>query len=607
MVRQPQHLRSDRYLQLIIITVKPPMSISAITIENFKGIKEPVRVELKPITLLFGPNSAGKSTIVQALQYAWEIFEQGILDPDRTMHGGESIDLGGFQNMVHGRDITRSIRLRFEFAFANDAEYGEYPFLHGKLADFYSETDHHLDSYWSLNNFTSWMEISIRWSDLLSAPFIHSYKLGFNDETYAEVSVRDDVREANLSYLQANLSYLNLTSSFFAFEDGSNSALAYLGPAVLDEKNGIVDLHLGKYPTYYHAPPEASLSSPGAVLAFSNLTEIPWLFAQNPDGQPGLPHFRETSEFRDHLCSMLRTPLEYLRLQLKMFKYIGPLRKIPGRNYRPPSSYSSATWADGQAAWDTLFKADDDFLEKVNTWLADRLDTGFRVKRQRYREVDLSSDLALTLQGGNQLDADIDLRRSFAELAVKTRLKLHDLHRDVDVDLIDVGVGLSQVLPIVVLTQLPIQGLIAIEQPELHVHPALQVALGDLFIESIETFESAEKKKIKSIGKILEKMKALKRSGIPQIRWPFDSVGPKIFLVETHSEHLLLRLLKRIRQTAEGEAPPEQQLTPAEVGIHFIEQRDGRITVSSIRVNEDGEFLDHWPRGFFTERAEELF
>ena len=45
------------------------MLIKAITIENFKGISEPVRVEFKPLTLLFGPNSSGKSTIIQALHY----------------------------------------------------------------------------------------------------------------------------------------------------------------------------------------------------------------------------------------------------------------------------------------------------------------------------------------------------------------------------------------------------------------------------------------------------------------------------------------------------------------------------------------------------------
>jgi uncharacterized protein YuzE len=51
--------------------------ITAIEIENFKGIGERVRVPLKPITLLFGANSSGKSSIIQALHYAREIFERG--------------------------------------------------------------------------------------------------------------------------------------------------------------------------------------------------------------------------------------------------------------------------------------------------------------------------------------------------------------------------------------------------------------------------------------------------------------------------------------------------------------------------------------------------
>ena len=50
--------------------------ITAITIENFKGISEPVRLELRPITLLFGQNSAGKSSLLHALIYAREIFER---------------------------------------------------------------------------------------------------------------------------------------------------------------------------------------------------------------------------------------------------------------------------------------------------------------------------------------------------------------------------------------------------------------------------------------------------------------------------------------------------------------------------------------------------
>jgi len=87
------------------------MPISSITIKNFKGIKDPIRVDFKPITLLFGPNSAGKSTIVQALHYALEIFERNNLDPDRTSIGGKAVDLGGFETLVYNHDVSKSICL----------------------------------------------------------------------------------------------------------------------------------------------------------------------------------------------------------------------------------------------------------------------------------------------------------------------------------------------------------------------------------------------------------------------------------------------------------------------------------------------------------------
>jgi len=88
------------------------MPITAITIENFKAIKEPIRIELKPITLLFGPNSAGKSTIVQALHYAREIFERQNLNPDRTLLGGETIDLGGFESLVYQHNANSAEKSR---------------------------------------------------------------------------------------------------------------------------------------------------------------------------------------------------------------------------------------------------------------------------------------------------------------------------------------------------------------------------------------------------------------------------------------------------------------------------------------------------------------
>src|SRR5437764_8050167 len=87
------------------------MRLTAIEIENFKGIGERQAIALKPITLLFGPNSAGKSTILQALHYVREILERGNVDPDVTIAGG-LIDLGGFATLVHNHELNRAVRLK---------------------------------------------------------------------------------------------------------------------------------------------------------------------------------------------------------------------------------------------------------------------------------------------------------------------------------------------------------------------------------------------------------------------------------------------------------------------------------------------------------------
>src|SRR5438270_3132716 len=88
--------------------------ITAISVENFKGISEPVRLELRPLTLLFGMNSAGKSSLLHALIYAREVFERHNPDADRTLAAGDGLDLGGFFALVHDHDLQREIVLGFE-------------------------------------------------------------------------------------------------------------------------------------------------------------------------------------------------------------------------------------------------------------------------------------------------------------------------------------------------------------------------------------------------------------------------------------------------------------------------------------------------------------
>ncbi|KAJ0337185.1 hypothetical protein COL154_014317 [Colletotrichum chrysophilum] len=140
------------------------------------------------------------------------------------------------------------------------------------------------------------------------------------------------------------------------------------------------------------------------------------------------------------------------------------------------------------------------------------------------------------------------------------------------VALCDVGFGISQVLPVLALAHANQGKLIAIEQPEIHLHPALQAELGDVFIES-------------ALGE-----------------------GKNTFILETHSEHVILRLLRRIRETTNGELPEGlQPLHPEDVQILYARPEGSGSRIIELAVDAEGEFVDPWPDGFFPERAEELF
>src|SRR5215831_3975707 len=95
------------------------MRLDKIEIENFKGVGETQAIELKPITLLFGPNSAGKSTILQALHYVREVLERSNVDPDVTIAGGLT-DLGGFATLVHSHELDRAVRLKLSLDLSDE-------------------------------------------------------------------------------------------------------------------------------------------------------------------------------------------------------------------------------------------------------------------------------------------------------------------------------------------------------------------------------------------------------------------------------------------------------------------------------------------------------
>lgn len=150
-------------------------------------------------------------------------------------------------------------------------------------------------------------------------------------------------------------------------------------------------------------------------------------------------------------------------------------------------------------------------------------------------------------------------------------IRLKDLKSGADVALQDVGVGISQILPLLLHSIGNENALLAVEQPEIHVHPALQAELGDLFIHSATTKGNT-------------------------------------LILETHSEHLILRIMRRMRETFEGKLPDGlPPLTPDDVCILYVEPGDNGSIVREMPLNERGELIKGWPGGFFEEALNEMF
>ena len=86
--------------------------LTSITIENFKAYGKSQVIPIKPLTLIFGQNSAGKSSIFHALAFLkWCHTTGGNCNPDKVELGWESVSLGGWQNLIFGHNPTKEMRL----------------------------------------------------------------------------------------------------------------------------------------------------------------------------------------------------------------------------------------------------------------------------------------------------------------------------------------------------------------------------------------------------------------------------------------------------------------------------------------------------------------
>jgi hypothetical protein len=91
--------------------------IKEIRLSNFQGFSELTRIPLAPITLIFGPNSSGKSSIIKSLLFVKQSFSQTYFGEGRMAFVGANADLGGFEMAVHKHDSSKRIQIGVTGAF----------------------------------------------------------------------------------------------------------------------------------------------------------------------------------------------------------------------------------------------------------------------------------------------------------------------------------------------------------------------------------------------------------------------------------------------------------------------------------------------------------
>ena len=85
-------------------------------IENFKAFAGPVNIPIKPITLIFGANSSGKSSIFQSLLMLKQTLQEGKDSNVSLLPRGNIVDLGSFREFIHNHNITHSFSFKMTFS-----------------------------------------------------------------------------------------------------------------------------------------------------------------------------------------------------------------------------------------------------------------------------------------------------------------------------------------------------------------------------------------------------------------------------------------------------------------------------------------------------------
>lgn len=513
-----------------------------ITLENFKGFSFEQMIQIKPITLIYGANSSGKSSILQSLLLLKQTLEQSNDKNAILLSKGKYVDLGNYNEFINAHDINKNLKIKLDLPSIYDG------FLYSTILNKIKGTKINIA-----------IEIIFSQKKVLE---IEKYNVYINNDFFIslEKTLEEDIHIIDYKYnrnvfrhknegnkLNYRFSKINFNNEYYQkiltkiilefplklkkehFRVGllkykdENSYEEYLKlkKYILNRDLKAIDQSLNHYYEKYlfnftnFIPNICKIKESGDIGVFENL---------NSSKKTLIPKLERLFDFTSYIISDI----------LDKIYYLGPLRKNPERYYVFSGNTSNYVGKTGLESPDILFDNDNKILSKTNKWL--KKFTNYIVK-----PTNMSRKSNTT--GSQNVYS----------------LRLIDEVTNMNVNITDVGFGISQIMPIIVQSFLSENNIILIEEPEIHIHPKLQAELGSLFAEASEK---------------------------------------NIFLIETHSENLLLRIKKLIRNKI---------LDKNIVSIIYVDKDDTGSVCYPIRLDNNGDFIDKWPNGFFEEDIEELF
>lgn len=469
---------------------------------NFRAFSEPVSVPLSKITLLYGQNSAGKSSILKALLLLQQSLRDGEDRRRRSfVFSGDSVDLGSFSTTVFGHDAKRLITLGTDFFLPRQST--------GRLPSPLDGTTGGI--HWTIGDDMQPHSVSIR----IGESILRFEKWQRSERSFFVLHV-EDIDE----WCRA----VSAGEGLFASTDPVIADLQMKAGFLPVFRGGLIpERFVGCIMRARNSRGEEGRRTPIKDYGRRDVDDL----------DDTLPYVRGGT-FADNWTSIVRPVERQLRVAMRNLSHLGPLRQEPQRleRYTPTSERHVGSTGKDMLS---LMHDDNSLVREMNNCLS-LMDLPYTLKVVRLGEQNaVGSYIYLTLEN----------RTSGLEVSPR-----------------DVGVGYSQVLPLIAQAVLSRNSLICIEQPELHLHPAMQARLADIFIQQAQSGNSVQ------------------------------------FLIETHSESLMLRILRRIR---------EGSLDPDDVRVLYVDQLpDGTSKVVDLPIHPSGDFAAPWPHGFFDDRMEEF-